>query len=142
KLLEWVINDPLSNRGLKAYIFNSLLSNITDRSKYYSRYSGISLNLGIDLNSSNKTLTADILIGDKIRPYVSLSGGQKQLANITLSLAIHDIVCQEANLNILFFDEIFENLDRDNIQIVSELISQMGRDKSLHLITHRTEFTL
>jgi len=142
KLLEWVINDPLSNRGLKAYIFNSLLSNITDRSKYYSRYSGISLNLGIDLNSSNKTLTADILIGDKIRPYVSLSGGQKQLANITLSLAIHDIVCQEANLNILFFDEIFENLDRDNIQIVSELISQMGSDKSLHLITHRSEFTL
>ena len=38
-------------------------------------------------------------------------------------------------------DELFESLDKSNIEIMSELIQDKSRDKSLFLITHRSEFT-
>lgn len=142
EILEWLIKDPLSNKGLKSFIFNQLLEEVSNRTRYYESFSGISLDFGIDLDSATKPLVVTVNQRGKSRPYKSLSGGQKQLANITASFAIHDVVSNTRSINILFLDEIFENLDKSNIQIVSELVSLRAKEQSIHLITHRSEFSI
>lgn len=142
KLLDWLINDPLSNSGLKSYIFNQLLSEVSNRTRYYESFCGISLDFSIDLHSHNKSLVIGVNSNGKTRKYSSLSGGEKQLANITASFAIHDVVSESRAVNLLFMDEIFENLDKSNIQVISDLISVKSENKAIHLITHRNEFSI
>lgn len=142
EMLDWLIKDPLSNKGLKSFIFSQLLLEVSSRTKYYQTFSGMSIDFSIDLQSATKPLIVNVNKGNKSRPYASLCGGEKQLGNITASFAIHDVVSQTRDINILFLDEIFENLDKHNIQVVSELISALGDKKSIHLITHRSELNM
>lgn len=137
KLHNWLINDPLSNKGLKTFIFNSMLGLINKRLRYYGRYLGYVIEFHIDMESGNKNFKATVQSGNKIRPYNDLSGGQKQLVDICLAFSIHDVVTETKKVNILLMDEIFESLDIDNVELVSELISVKSQGISTHLISHQ-----
>lgn len=137
KLHKWLINDPLSNKGLKAFIFNSMLGLINKRLRYYGRYLGYVIEFHIDMESGNKNFKATVQANDKERPYNDLSGGQKQLVDICLAFSIHDVVTDTKKVNILLMDEIFESLDIDNVELVSELISVKSEGISTHLISHQ-----
>lgn len=137
KLHKWLINDPLSNKGLKAFIFNSMLGLINKRLRYYGRYLGYVIEFHIDMDSGNKNFKATVQANDKERPYNDLSGGQKQLVDICLAFSIHDVVTNTKKVNILLMDEIFESLDIDNVELVSELISVKSEGISTHLISHQ-----
>lgn len=136
KTLEWLIKDPFSNSGLKAYIFNSMLSQVNDRLALYSKYTGFTMKLNIDLESARKNFECIIHREDKQIEYSDLSGGEAQLADVTLAFAIHDIVSAEGRFNILVMDEIFESLDDNNRDLVMEMLLEKGTHLSLHLITH------
>lgn len=138
RLHNWLINDPLSNKGLKTFIFNSMLGLINKRLRYYGRYLGYIIEFHIDMDSGNKNFEATVHANNKIRPYNDLSGGQKQLVDICLAFSIHDIVTETKKVNILLMDEIFESLDIDNVELVSELISIKSEGISTHLISHQT----
>lgn len=137
KLHKWLINDPLSNKGLKTFIFNSMLGLINKRLRYYGRYLGYVIEFHIDMESGNKNFKATVQANEKIRPYNDLSGGQKQLVDICLAFSIHDVVTDTKKVNILLMDEIFESLDIDNVELVSELISVKSEGISTHLISHQ-----
>lgn len=140
KLHEWVIKDPLSNKGLKNYIFNDELSTINKQLKKYGKFLGYRIKLSMDLESGNKDFNALIFQGDNIRPYDDLSGGQAQLVDVCLAFATHDSIFSTRGINILIMDEVFENLDDTNIEIVTELIKIKSSKLPTHLITHRKEF--
>lgn len=134
--LNWLLKDPFSNSGLKAYIFNSMLSQVNDRLALYSRFTGFSLTLNIDLESARKNFECIIHKGEQMIVYSELSGGEAQLADVMLAFAIHDIMSAEGKFNILILDEIFESLDEDNIETILDMLKEKGRHLSLHLITH------
>lgn len=142
ELLSWAINTPLSNKGLKAYIFNTMLGRVNERLIYYAKYLGFQIEFGIDLNSTRKDFYTVIYRKDQVCSYDDLSGGQQQLVNVALALSIHDTLNEnpEKNTNLLIFDEVFENLDEINTDLVAELISTKAKDKSIYLITHNKEF--
>lgn len=141
EIKNWLINDPLSSNGLKAYIFDSLLGNINDRLDSYEPILGFQIEFGIDLDSHRKDFYQAIMKDNIVIAYEDLSGGQQQLVNTAVAFAIHDVISSMRPLNILFLDEPFESLDADYIDVVSELVYEKSKDKTLYLITHHQSFT-
>ena len=141
KVQEWLIEDPLSNRGLKSYIFETMLEKLNDKLSQYSQYIGFQVLFDIDMESHNKDLVTSIYNGSNMIPYDDLSGGQQQSVDVVSAFAIHDVVNEGRECNLLIMDEIFESLDKNNIEIVTELIQDKAQNKALYLITHIDSFT-
>jgi len=139
-LMNWLIKDPLSNFGLKAYIFESMLKLVNRELLQYSKVLGWKIKFNIDLQSARKNFITTVYQGKKERPYEDLSGGQQQLVNACIAFAIHDVVNLERDCNILIMDEPFESLSKKYIHIISDLMMEKSKYKSVHLITHLAEF--
>ena len=139
KLHDWVISDPLSNKGIKAYIFNLMIQKINIRLQEYGKKIGFGIKLSIDLESANKTFNAQITRLNQVVSYDDLSGGEEQLIDVCLSFAMHDVISNN-RFNILLLDEVFESLDKDNIDLIYEIIDFKSRSTAVHLISHRQSF--
>jgi len=139
KLHDWVINDPLSNRGIKAYIFSLMIQKINHKLNEYGRKVGFGIKLSIDLESANKTFNAEISKGNEIISYDDLSGGEEQLVDACLAFSMNDVISNN-KFNILLLDEVFESLDKDNIDLIYEMIDFKAKSTNVHLISHRKSF--
>lgn len=137
---EWLIKDPLSNNGLKAYVFDSLLGKVNRHLAEYSSILGFKVEFGIDLESTRKDFYQTITRDDIIIMYEDLSGGQKQLVDTSVALAIHSVIATIRPINVLFMDEPFEGLDEETIETVAELIDYKCKEQCLYLITHHSSF--
>lgn len=140
EIKTWLIKEPLSNTGIKAYIFNSLLKEVNNRLSDYGEILGFNIEFGIDMETSSKDFYQVIYKDDIIINYPDLSGGQKQLVDTSVALAIHDVISSVRPTNILFLDEPFEGLDNDCIELVSDIINYKAREQSVYLITHHNSF--
>jgi DNA repair exonuclease SbcCD ATPase subunit len=137
---KWLINDPLGNSGLKAFIFDSMMGRVNNYLSSYKTLIGFEVQVKVDLKSSRKDI--DITItknGDEV-PFEDLSGGQGQLAGIAVLFSLSDTVHANKPINILLMDEAFESLDRENIPRVEDIIRKKAKNKSIHLITHNDNF--
>lgn len=140
-LLNWLIKDPLSNNGLKAFIFKDLISEVNLRLANYSSILGLRVKFGIK-DSKRKDFFISIIKNGNTVPYEDLSGGQQQLITVSIVFAMHDIVTKNLKCNLLIMDEIFEHLDSENVEKVAELIQKKIKPyTSLFLITHLSEYT-
>jgi ATPase involved in DNA repair len=138
---KWLIKDPLSNSGLKAFIFDSMLGKVNNYLKAYKDIIGFGIKVFIDMAAANKDIR--ILIerkGDEV-PYEDLSKGQKQLVHVVLAFSLSDTVQSIKPINAIFLDELFESLAVDNIEKVGKIIQSKSKNKSIHLITHQTAFS-
>jgi DNA repair exonuclease SbcCD ATPase subunit len=142
KIIDWLIDDPLSNKGLKAYVFDTMLHFVNENLEKYSNHLGYRIKFDIDLDSARKDFSTSITRKGYEKFYGELSGGQQQLVDVAIAFAIHDTVSMNKACNILIMDEIFESLSADNIEIVIDLIKIKAKELSIHLVTHRTEFSL
>jgi DNA repair exonuclease SbcCD ATPase subunit len=140
KLQEWLIKDPLSNAGLKAFIFNMMLDDINERLEFYTKFIGFQVAFMMDMKSAHKNLETYVFQMGEPVPYDDLSGGQQQAVDIATAFAIHDVVSDSKECALLVMDEVFESLDKDNIEIMTELIQDKAQDKCLYVVTHRAEF--
>lgn len=140
-LLKWAITDPLSNKGLKAYIFDSMLGIVNNKLKRYEQYIGFGVKLSINLASANKDLLVMINRNGSEVKYEDLSGGQQQLVNVVTAFALHDATTINKPCNLLVLDEVFESLDTDNVEIVAQIIQSKAKGLSVYLITHLQSFT-
>lgn len=140
RLTTWLIKDPLSNSGIKAFIFDNMLTLVNQKLTKYSSTVGFKINFGINLESANKDFYITISRGNQLRFYEDLSGGEQQLCNVCIAFALHDLVCIDKAANILILDEAFESLDQSNVEIISRLISEKSNGKAVHIITHQSDF--
>lgn len=140
EIQAWLIKDPLSNSGLKAYIFDSMLRRVNHFLKGYKEFIGFDVRVGMDLESSNKDFEVIITrLGEEV-PYADISKGQKQLAKAVLCFAMNKTLQGSKPLNILLMDELFETLDPDNVEIIGNIIQTESKTKCVHLITHHALF--
>lgn len=140
EIKKWLLKDPLSNNGLKAYMFNELLMDVNKQLIKYSDILGFLIEFGIDLSTRNKDFYQVIMLDNILIPYDDLSGGQKQLVDTSVAFAIHDVVSSLKPSNVVFLDEPFESLGSDEIEVIAELVEEKAKDKSLYLITHHISF--
>lgn len=137
----WMVNTPLSNSGLKAFIFNQRLGEVNKRLEYYSDFIGFKPRFMVDMKSARKDILVKVLKDGIEVPLEDLSGGQAQLVNVAAAFSTHDVVSSTAHFNILILDEIFENLSETNVDIVTDLIVAKTGNKLIYLITHKKDFT-
>ena len=139
---QWLLDDPLSNKGIKAYLFDSCLSLLNDTLDSYVSILGFKIEFIVDLESARKDFVTNIYREDKIIEYDELSGGEKQLVNVAMALAMNEILTVSQGFNIAFLDEVFESLSSDNIELVVQLLDRVFVNKTLFLITHQESLPL
>ena len=139
---EWLLNDPLSNRRIKAFLFDSCLGQLNDTLEKYAEVLGFRISFEVDLESTKKDFVTLIEMDGEIYDYDELSGGQQQLCNVAMAFAMNESLTASKDINIAFLDEVFESLSMDNVEIVIGLIKKTFEEKVLFLITHHESIPL
>lgn len=133
---NWLINDPLGNNGIKAYLFDSSLEFLNKCLDKYSEVLGFRIEFNIDLGTARKEFVTLIERDGQIIDYDELSGGEKTLCNFAMALAMHEALTLSKGINLMLFDEVFESLDKENVELVTGLIKKYSVGKSIFIITH------
>lgn len=133
---NWLINDPLGNNGIKAYLFDSSLEFLNKCLDKYSEILGFRIEFNIDLGTARKEFVTLIERDGMIIDYDELSGGEKTLCNFSMALAMHEALTASKGVNIILFDEVFESLSSDNVELVTSLIHKYSEGKTVFVITH------
>lgn len=133
---NWLINDPLGNNGIKAYLFDSSLDMLNRTLDKYSQVLGFRIRFNIDLGTARKEFFTLIERDGQIIDYDELSGGEKTLCNFSMALAMHEALTASKGVNIILFDEVFESLSSDNVELVTSLIRKYSEGKTIFVITH------
>lgn len=136
----WVIKDPLSNSGIKAFIFSQMIKKVNHKLLNYSHIINGQIQFGVDLGTGNRDFYITINRDGHIRFYADLSGGEQQLINICIAFSMYDTISESNPFNLLVLDEVFEGLDDENVEIVGDLVKQKSRGRSLFVITHKRTF--
>ena len=85
----------------------------------------------------------DILFCNK--DYENLSGGEKQRIDLITQFAIRDMLAKQLNFssNILFLDEITDNLDKESCDKVIDFITSEFKDiESIFIISHHLDLDI
>ena len=133
---NWLINDPLGNNGIKAYLFDSSLDMLNRTLDKYSQVLGFRIEFNIDLGTARKEFFTLIERDGQIIDYDELSGGEKQLVCVAMAFAMNESLTMSKGINLAFLDEVFESLSSDNVEVVISLIRHTFANKTLFLITH------
>lgn len=139
-LYDWAIKKPLSNTGIKSFLFDKLLSRLNDRLKYYSAYTGFLVELIVDMQSGWRNIEAIITQDGAPVSFKDLSGGETQLVNVSIALASGDILLSEIQVNIRIFDEVTESLDEPNTELMATFLRKLADTHSVFVITHNKYF--
>lgn len=134
---KWVIDDPLGNRGIKAFLFESSLDILNETLESYSEVLGFSILFYVDIQGVKKDFNTQIIMDGIEVSYEELSGGQKTLVNIAMAFAMNEAMTKAKGINIAFLDEVFENLSSEYVDLVIGLIRKIYKDKTLYLISHQ-----
>lgn len=133
---DWLVSDPLSNNGIKSYLFDSSLEMLNNTLASYTETLGFKIEFNLDLSSTRKDFVTLIERDNHIIEYDELSGGEKTLVNLAMAFAMHEALTATKGINILFLDEVFDALSSDNIELVCSLIRKVSNGKTLFIISH------
>ena len=134
---KWVMDDPLGNSGIKAFLFESSLDILNETLESYSEVLGFSILFYVDIQGVKKDFNTQIIMDGIEVSYEELSGGQKTLVNIAMAFAMNEVMTKAKGINIAFLDEVFENLSSEYVDLVIGLIRKIYKDKTLYLISHQ-----
>lgn len=134
---KWVMDDPLGNRGIKAFLFESSLDILNETLESYSEVLGFNILFYVDIQGVKKDFNTQIIMDGIEVSYEELSGGQKQLVNLAMAFAMNEVMTKAKGINIAFLDEVFENLSSEYVDLVIGLIRKIYKDKTLYLISHQ-----
>ena len=123
-----------SEKGLVRFVIRTVRDYLNDKCNYYLGY----LTQGQITLKFDDELVENIEVGGNMRHYISLSGGEKRKVNLAVMLALQSIlsVSNGTESNVLFFDEVAENLDEHGIKGLTDLLYELRKDKTVFVITH------
>ena len=123
-----------SEHGIIKYIIRNVLEYFNDRCNYYLSY----LTDNKYFLQFDEELCEKIETNGRIIQYISLSGGEKRKINLSVVLALKDLLMltDKEQSNLLFFDEVAENLDEKGIQGLFQLLQEIKKEKNIFVITH------
>ena len=123
-----------SQQGIIKFIIKNILDYLNNKVNYYTSFlTNSKYNLYFDEELNEKIITEDQVI-----QYISLSGGEKRKINLAVMMALKDLLLltDKDQSNILFLDEIAENLDEEGINGLYNLLQEIKKDKLIFVITH------
>ncbi len=89
----------------------------------------------------NEELNEKIITNGKHIHHCSLSGGERRRINIAVMLSLQSLLqfTGKETSDILFFDEITENMDAEGTQGLYILLSELKKENTIFLITHNDQ---
>jgi DNA repair exonuclease SbcCD ATPase subunit len=106
-----VVNEMLSDNGIKKNLMDKIIPLLNDRITEISQILDFKFNFQFD-NEFNAVIT---YLGLEVSSD-SLSTGQKKKMNLIVLLAFIEIIKMKYNnMNVMFLDEIFSGLDKQNV---------------------------
>ena len=126
-----------SEKGLIRYIIRNILDYFNLRSNEYASL----LTNGQFSLEFNDELSETIRNNNVETKYISLSGGEKRKVNLAIMLALQDLSSKisRTDCNLLFFDEVCDNIDNPGILAVNNLLRMLesqNPEKKVLVITH------
>lgn len=129
------MRDLLKDDGIKSHIIEEYIDFMNDKINKYLYSMDFYLNITLDSNF-NDTIHNSQYDGFT---YENLSTGQKCRVNIAIWLALLEIASVKNSItsNILFLDEILENIDADGVSLVMKLVKEKLSDKNVFVVSQR-----
>ena len=123
-----------SESGIVKYIIRNVLEYFNSKVNFYLAH----LSQGKFFITFDEELKETITHNDRSVPYISLSGGEKKKISLAVMLGLQELLKMSNNqkTNLMFFDEVAENLDQEGLEGLYILLSELKKDKSLFVITH------
>ena len=123
-----------SEQGIIKYIVKNVLSYFNSRCNFYLSY----LTNSKYFIEFNEELVEKIETEGHLVQYISLSGGEKRKINLAVTLGLKDLLLltDKSHLDLLFFDEVAENIDEEGIMGLYQLLQEIKKNKSIFIITH------
>lgn len=128
-----------SEAGLIKYVIRNILEYLNERCNSYLS----TLTKGNFIIKFDDSLSETVYNNGVECYFDSLSGGEKKRVSLAVMLGLNDLLLLTGKdrSNIIFFDEVAENLDPDGVKGLIELIHQLTKHKKLFLITHNEYLT-
>lgn len=125
----------LKDDGIKAEIVSDYIEYINEKVNEYLQEMGFFINIVLDenFNESVASLNRDGFV------YENFSKGQRCRINLAIWLALLEVssVKNSVVTNVLFLDEILENLDADGVQLFMKLVNEKMSHKNIFVVTQR-----
>jgi|ETNvirnome_2_130_1030620.scaffolds.fasta_scaffold00177_19 exonuclease SbcC len=123
-----------SEAGLVKYIIRNILNYLNGKVNFYLSH----LSKGKFFIEFNEELKETITHAGREVHYISLSGGEKRKIDLAVLLGLQKLLALSSKdeSNLMFFDEIAENLDQDGLDGLYILLSELKKEKTLFVITH------
>jgi DNA repair exonuclease SbcCD ATPase subunit len=123
-----------SESGLVKYIIKNILSYFNGKTNFYLSH----LSKGKFFIEFDEELKETILHNGQQISYISLSGGEKRKIGLAVMLGLQQLLTlsHKSDNNLMFFDEVAENLDQDGLDGLYILLSELKKSKNLFVITH------
>lgn len=135
--IKWWITKGFSSSGLKAFVFNAMLTQLNLYAQTYASRLGFGVEFTIDMSKASKPFQTLVYKGNEVKDYEDLSGGQKQRVDICIAFAMHDLITRnKSDINILIVDEMTDNLDISGTESFFDLIRQKAETKTVYVVTH------
>ncbi len=124
------LNEIFSLTGIRKNIIKNIVDPIND---YLSNYLD-------EMDSEYRVVLNDEFDADiyerfinKIHPE-SLSSGETRKINIAIALSYLEIIRKMRKNNLLFLDEVFANIDSDNIDILLRILKKFSRKYNINIV--------
>lgn len=126
--------DIISNKA-RIKILNSFIPVLNNNIQQYSHYLGLPYTVKFDQNFK---CSISLLINPDIDISISsLSTGQLKIVDMVIILGVLGSIINSSELNIIFLDELFSNLDKDMRQIMCSLLkNNLKPNTSMFIISH------
>lgn len=125
----------LKDDGIKATIVDDYVGFINKRMNEYLNNMGFFINITLDGNF-NETVNS---INKQGFTYDNLSTGQKTRVNLAILMVLLEVSAlkNSAVCNLIFIDELLENLDQDGVALFMNLIKEEFTHKNIFVVTQR-----
>ena len=123
-----------SEQGVIKHIINNVLEYFNEQCNYYLSYlTNSKYSVQFD-----EELTEKIETNGRLLSYISLSGGEKRKLNLAVLLGLKDLLLltDKSHVDLLFFDEVAENIDEEGIEGLHQLLLELKKSKTIFVITH------
>ena len=142
------VSEVYSNKGVKSHVMDLIVPFLNERiADYLSVLSNGTVTANISTTTTTKkgtvsdsmTVNVDNTIGGGT--YELNSSGEKKRINLAISLALQDYVLSKSTyVNVLFYDEVFENLDEEGCEAVMNLLNKrIKKVGTIFVVSHSEE---
>ena len=123
-----------SESGIVKYIIRNVLDYFNSKVNFYLSH----LSQGKFFIEFDESLKETITHNKQDIHYISLSGGEKRKISLSVMLGLQELlkISHNQKTNLMFFDEVAENLDQEGLEGLYILLSELKKDKTLFVITH------